>query len=144
MQCTVVSIFIPNYSRKISRPLFSSRVSAGFPSPAEHYIEGRIDLNRELIQHQLSTFYIRVIGDSMEPLIYSGELLIVDKMFEPANRDIVVARIGDDLCVKRLRVLPDKTVYLMSENLSYRPIQLLPDMDYEIWGKVLHSIKSFK
>ena len=144
MQCTVVSIFIPNYSRKVARPLFSSRVAAGFPSPAENYIEGRIDLNKDLIQHQLSTFYIRVIGDSMEPLIYSGELLIVDRMFEPANRDIVVARLGDDLCVKRLRVLPNGEVALFSENPNYRPIQLLPDMDYEIWGKVLHSIKSFK
>ena len=144
MQCTVVGIFIPNYSRKISRPLFSSRVAAGFPSPAENYIEGRLDLNNILIEHQLSTFYIRVIGDSMEPLIDSGELLVVDRMIEPSNRDIVVARLGDDLCVKRLRVLPDKTAYLFSENPNYRPIALLPEMDYEIWGTVLHSIKSFK
>src|SRR5215213_4895505 len=112
MQCTVVSIFTPNYSRKLSRPLFSSRVSAGFPSPAENYIEGRIDLNKDLIQHQLSTFYIRVIGDSMEPLIFGGELLIVDKMCETKNNDIVVARLGDDLCVKRLRMFPDGNIWL--------------------------------
>lgn len=144
MQCVVESIFIPNFSRKVSRPLFSSRVSAGFPSPAENYIEGRIDLNKDLIQHQLSTFYIRVIGDSMEPLIASGELLIVDKMCETKDRDIVVARLGDDLCVKRLRMLPDGTVWLFSDNIDYRPIQITADIDFEIWGKVLHSIKSFK
>jgi DNA polymerase V len=144
MQCTVVSIHIPNFSRKIYRPLFSWRVAAGFPSPAENYIEGRINLNEVLIKHQLSTFYIRVMGDSMYPVITEGEMLVVDRMEEPRNRDIVVARIGDDLCVKRLRVFPDLSVYLLSENSIYNPIQLLPDMDYEIWGKVLHSIKSFK
>ena len=144
MRCTVVSIFTPNYSRKVSRPLFSSRVSAGFPSPAENYIEGRIDLNKDLIHHQLSTFYIRVIGDSMEPLIYSGELLIVDRLYDPANRDIVVARLGDDLCVKRLRMFADGSVYLFSENPNYRPIPVTGETDFEIWGKVLHSIKSFK
>ena len=98
----------------------------------------------ELVKHQLATFYIRVIGDSMEPLIYSGELLIVDRMPEPMNRDIVVARLGDDLCVKRLRMFPDGSIYLMSENPNYRPIQITDEMDCEIWGKVLHSIKSFK
>ncbi|HVE57509.1 MAG TPA: translesion error-prone DNA polymerase V autoproteolytic subunit [Pyrinomonadaceae bacterium] len=144
MQCTVVSIYEPKFSLKIYRPLFSSRVAAGFPSPAEHYIEGRINLNEILIEHQLATFFIRVIGDSMSPEICEGELLVVDRMADPANRDIVVARIGDDLCVKRLRVFPDKTVYLMSENLIYQPILLTPEMDYEIWGVVLHSIKSFR
>ena len=144
MQCTVIGIFVPNYSRKISRPLFSSRVAAGFPSPAENYIEGRLDLNNVLIRHQLATFYIRVIGDSMEPLIYSGELLVVDRMVEPANRDIVVARLGDDLCVKRLRVLPDGSIYLFSDNLNYKPISITDETDFEIWGTVLHSIKSFQ
>src|SRR5215203_4513953 len=144
MQCTVVSVFVPNFSRKLARPLFSSRVSAGFPSPAENYIEGRIDLNKDLIEHQLSTFYIRVMGDSMEPLIYSGELLIVDRMYEPINRDIVVARLGDDLCVKRLRMLPNGEICLFSEKLNYRPIRITDETDFEIWGKVLHSIKSFK
>jgi DNA polymerase V len=145
MQCVVESIFIPNFSRKVSRPLFSSRVSAGFPSPAENYIEGRIDLNKDLIHHQLSTFYIRVIGDSMEPLIFAGELLIVDKMCETKNNDIVVARLGDDLCVKRLRIFPDGNIWLFSDNINYRPIPITAeDVDFEVWGKVLHSIKSFK
>jgi DNA polymerase V len=85
-----------------------------------------------------------VIGDSMTPEICEGDLLVVDRMEEPRNRDIVVARIGEDLCVKRLRVFPDQTVYLMSENPGYKPILLTPEMDYEIWGVVLHSVKSFR
>src|SRR5687767_645760 len=144
MECRVSEIFVPNYSRKLSRPIFASRVSAGFPSPAENYIEGRIDLNRDLIRNPLSTFYVRVIGDSMENLIWAGELLVVDRMSETRDRDIVVARLGSDLCVKRLRILDDGSTWLFSENINYNPIEVTIDTDFEIWGRVLHSIKSFK
>ncbi len=144
MECKVLEIFVPNYSRKLSRPIFASRVSAGFPSPAENYIEGRIDLNRDLIRNPLSTFYVRVIGDSMENLIWAGELLVVDRMSETRDKDIVVARLGSDLCVKRLRMLDDGSTWLFSENINYNPIEVTIETDFEIWGRVLHSIKSFK
>jgi DNA polymerase V len=144
MHCQVSEIIVPDFSFPLSRPLFASRVSAGFPSPAENYIEGRIDFNRDLIKNKLSTYYIRVIGDSMEPLIFSGELLIVDKMVETKDKDIVVARLGDDLCVKRLRLLPTGALWLFSENINYQPIEITLEIDFEIWGKVLHSVKSFK
>ncbi len=143
MQCFVWEIFVPNYHRKLSRPIIASRVSAGFPSPAEDYIEGRIDLNKDLIPHPFTTFYIRVMGDSMETLICSGELLIVDRMPETKDRDVVVARLGNDLCVKRLRMLDDGSIWLYSENINYQPIQVGAEDDFEIWGKVLHSIQSF-
>ncbi len=143
MQCSVWEIFVPNYHRKLSRPIISSRVSAGFPSPAEDYIEGRIDLNKDLIQHPLATFYVRVVGDSMESLIYSGDLLIVDRMPETNDKDIVIARLGNDLCVKRLRIFDSGAVWLYSENINYKPIEIGVEDDFEIWGKVLHSIQSF-
>ena len=123
--------------------IVASRVSAGFPSPAEDYIEGRIDLNRDLIRHPFTTFYVRVLGDSMESLIYSGELLIVDRMPETKDKDIVVARLGNELCVKRLRILDDGAVLLVSENTNYKPIEVNLETDFEIWGKVLHSIQTF-
>lgn len=144
MQCKVADIFVPKFYTQLLRPLIACRVSAGFPSPAEDYIEGRIDLNQDFIQHPLSTFYVRVIGDSMEPLICEGELLVVDKMCETKDRDIVVAGLGNDLCVKRLRILDDGSVWLYSENINYQPIRVTMEMDFEIWGKVLHSIQSFK
>ena len=144
MQCSVWEIFAPNFTRKLSRPIVSSRVSAGFPSPAEDYIEGRIDLNKDFIPHPFTTFYIRVLGDSMETLICSGDLLIVDRMPETADKDIVIARLGSDLCVKRLRILDDGSVWLYSENINYKPIQVGAEDDFEIWGKVLHSIQTFK
>lgn len=143
MQCSVWGIFTPNLTRKLSRPLVSSRVPAGFPSPAEDYIEGRIDLNKDLIKHPLATFYVRVIGDSMETVICSGDLLIVDRMPETRDRDIVIARLGSELCVKRLRILDDGAVWLFSENVNYQPIKIALEDDFEIWGKVLHSIQSF-
>lgn len=144
MKCSITEIFIPNYYYRLSRPLVASRVSAGFPSPAEDYIEGRIDLNRDLIPHPFTTFYVRVIGDSMESLICSGEMLIVDRMPETKDKDIVIARLGNELCVKRLRILDDGSVWLFSENSNYKPIEVTLETDFEIWGKVLHSIQSFK
>lgn len=143
MQCSVWAIFVPNLNRKLSRPLIACRVAAGFPSPAEDYIEGRIDLNKDFIKHPFTTFYIRVVGDSMEPLIFNNALLVVDRMPETKDRDIVVARIGNDLCVKRLRILDDGSVWLHSENENYKPILIGIEDDFEIWGKVLHSIQSF-
>jgi DNA polymerase V len=144
MECTVSEIIVPDFSCELARPPFASRISAGFPSPAESYIEGRIDFNRDFIKNQLSTYYIRVRGDSMEPLIYPGEMLVVDKMAETRDKDIVVARIGDDLCVKRWRMLPNGSIWLFSENINYKPIQITWESDFEVWGKVLHSVKSFK
>jgi len=143
MQCNVWEIFAPNLSKKLSRPIVASRVSAGFPSPAEDYIEGRIDLNRDLIRHPFTTFYVRVLGDSMESLICSGELLVVDRMPETKDKDIVVARLGNELCVKRLRILDDGAILLVSENANYKPIEVNLETDFEIWGKVLHSIQTF-
>ncbi len=144
MQNSISEIFVPKFARKLYRPLILARVPAGFPSPAEDYIEGRIDLNRDLIRHPFATFYVRVAGDSMETLISDGELLVVDRMSETKNKDIVVARIDDELCVKRLKFLDDGSMWLFSENTSYKPIEITLEMDFSIWGKVLHSIQSFK
>jgi len=67
MQCKATEIIIPQFYHQLSRPLFSTRVSAGFPSPAEDYIEGRIDLNKDLIKHPFTTFYVRVVGIRWNP-----------------------------------------------------------------------------
>ena len=143
MFCTAFDIYVPKRARKLARPLILTRVPAGFPSPAEDYIEGRIDLNRDLIHHPLATFYIRVIGDSMEPLIQSGALIVVDRMLETKDGDIVIARIGAELCVKRLRIKDNGAVWLHSENDNYRPIAISEDLEFEVWGRVRHAIHSF-
>ena len=141
MHSSVAGIYLHGRSTRLSRPLLMWRISAGFPSPAEDYVEGRIDLNRDLIKHPLATFYIRVIGDSMAPQIHAGALLVVDRMVETKDDDIVIARIGDELCVKRLRIEPDGRIWLLSENKAYQPIQITEEMDFEVWGRVMYSIQ---
>ncbi len=104
MDGSVAGVFLPGRTTRLSRPVLGWRVPAGFPSPAEDCVEGRIDLSRDLVRHPLATYYVRVDGDSMEPLIRPGALLLVDRMVESKEGDIVVARVGDELCVKRLHV----------------------------------------
>jgi len=140
MSDSVVGIFLPSRATKLARLLVSARVPAGFPSPAEDYVEGRIDLNRDLIKHPLATFYVRVEGDSMEPRIHAGELLVVDRMAETRDGDVVVARIGYEFTVKRLHTEEDGSILLLSENTAYPPLRITEGMDFEVWGRVMYSI----
>ena len=136
----VVGIYLPGRAMRLSRPLVECRVSAGFPSPAQDEIAGRIDLNRDLVKHPLATFYVRVEGDSMEPRIHSGELLVVDRMVATKDGDIVVARLGQEFTVKRLHTEEDGSVWLVAENPTYQPIRVSEGMDFEVWGRVMYSI----
>ncbi len=121
-------------------PLILSRVAAGFPSPAEDYIESSIDLNRELIRHPFATFYVRASGDSMiDAGIRPNATLIVDRAIETKSGDIVIARIGDEMCVKELFIDNTGKVLLVPKNANYKPIEISEDMDFEIWGKVIVS-----
>ena len=139
----VEAVFRPDSSTRWARPLFMTSVSAGFPSPAESYIEGHLDLNRYLIKHPVATFYVRVSGDSMAGAgIQPGSILVVDRAVEADDGDIVIARIGDELCVKRLRVRAGR-VWLMPENDKYQPIEVIESMDFEVWGRVMHAIHTF-
>ena len=136
----VVGIYLAARGMRLSRPLMAFRVPAGFPSPAQDEIAGRIDLNRDLVKHPLATFYVRVEGDSMEPRIHSGELLVVDRMAETKDGDVVVERLGCEFTVKRLHTEEDGRIQLVSENPSYEPIQITEGMDFEVWGRVMYSI----
>ena len=144
MQCKVTDIFVPDFRRHLLRLLIAWRVSAGFPSPAEDYIESRIDLNKDLIHHPLSTFYVRVGGDSMQPTVSEGEILVVDKMVETKCKDVVVAIINNEFCVKRLRIEQDGKIWLDSDNENYESLAIDEFTDFEVWGKVMYSIKSLK
>ncbi len=93
-------------------PFVLSSVSAGFPSPADDYIESSIDLNKELIRHPFATFYVRASGDSMiDAGIKPNATLIVDRAIETKSGDIVIARIGDEMCVKELFIDDDWTEF---------------------------------
>lgn len=139
----VDTVFYPDRTTRCARPLFMTLVSAGFPSPAEDYVEGRLDLNRFLIKHPVATFYVRVSGDSMEGVgIHPGTILVVDRAVEADDGDIVIARINDELCVKRLRIQEGR-IWLMPENDDYQPIEVIEGMDFEVWGRVMHAIRSY-
>ena len=140
MDGSVAGVFLPARSTRMSRPLILWRVPAGFPSPAEDYVEGRIDLNRDLIRHPLATFYIRVEGDSMAPRIRPGALLVVDRMVETRDDDIVIARIGADFMVKKLHTEGGR-IRLLSLNENYPPVEITEGMDFEVWGRVMWSIE---
>lgn len=124
-------------------PLFISRVQAGFPSPADDYLEGALDLNEHLIERPAATFFLRVTGDSMTGAgIHSGDLLIVDKSVTPADGMIVIAVVDGELTVKRLYSRPGK-IRLVAENPAYRPIHIGSGQELHVWGVVIHAIRSF-
>lgn len=122
------------------RPLFESRVPAGFPSPADDYVEASLDLSEELIQKKEATFFVRVAGDSMtEAGIHDGDILIVDRSVEPDDGAIVVAALDGELTVKRYEVrsgLP----YLMPEAEDYDPIPIRDGQELVVWGVVQHVV----
>lgn len=124
-------------------PLYSSKVPAGFPSPADDYIESRLDLNEYLVRHKEATFFLRVKGSSMAGAnIHDGSLLIVDRSIEAKHNDIVVADIDGDLTVKRL-YKRDGVVKLLAENEAFPEIVIKPDSELVVWGVVRHVVHSF-
>lgn len=123
-------------------PYIEDGVKAGFPSPAADFAENKIDLNKELVKHPFSTFYIKVKGNSMEgAFIHDNDILIVDKSLEPRDGNIAICCIDSEFTVKRIKL--DKDIcWLIAENEAYEPIKVTPDNDFSIWGIVTHVIKS--
>lgn len=128
--------------KSILLPLFAHKVSAGFPSPADDYLEAHIDLNQLLIKKPAATFMLRAIGDSMIGVgIFPGDLLIVDRSLTAQHHQIVIALLNGELTVKRL-YHKQGIVKLLAENNNYPPIMINGEL--EIWGVVRHVIHSFK
>ncbi|MEL6930345.1 MAG: translesion error-prone DNA polymerase V autoproteolytic subunit [Cyanobacteria bacterium J06600_6] len=120
--------------------LYGCAVSAGFPSPAEDYIEGKLDLNQHLIPHPLATFFVRVSGDSMLGAgIHSGDLLIVDRSLEARDGTIIIAVVNGELLVKRLNYR-NQQPYLVAENSEYAELEITEAMEFQIWGVVTSVI----
>lgn len=116
-------------------------IRAGFPSPAQDYLEQAIDLNKELIRHPASTFYGRVAGDSMrDEGIEEGDILVIDKSLELMDDDLAVCFIDGEFTVKRVRLEPD-SAWLVPSNPNYPLIKVTPDNDFIVWGIVTYTIK---
>lgn len=125
-------------------PVAGSAVKAGFPSPADDFLDAPLDLNRELVHNPASTFFVRVSGDSMAgDGIGDGDLLIVDRAVDPYDGCIAVCYIDGEFTVKRVR-LDKGCAWLLPSNPKYRPIRVDAGNEFLVWGIVRHVIKSFK
>ena len=125
-------------------PLAKGTVSAGFPSPAEDYIELGIDLNKYLIKNPISTFFLRVSGNSMNNAgIYNNDLVIIDRSINPNPGHIVVALLDGEFTLKRL-IKEENSYYLKAAKENYPAINLYEYIDVQIWGVAIYSIHELK
>jgi len=125
---------------KVALPLFSSKVSAGFASPADDHLERVVDLNELLIKHPVATFFLRVEGSSMIGAgIHENDLLVVDRSVDAKHGSVVIASVNGQLTVKRLSYEHGE-VCLQPENDEYKPIYISEADDFVIWGCVTNVI----
>lgn len=136
----VTEIYQPNADISQELPVFLAGVSAGFPSPADDYVEKRLDLNELMVKHPEATFFVRVEGESMKDAgIRSGDILVVDRSLEAGHGKIVVAVVNGEFTVKRIHVGP-KGVMLLPENAAFEPIQVGTETDFQVWGVVTYVL----
>lgn len=127
-------------STNLAIPLFTSRISAGFASPADDHLENSLDLNQLLIPKPSATFMLKVEGDSMIGAgIHDGDLLVVDRSETAVDGSVVIAVVHGDLTVKRLK-RDASGVWLMPENPKFKPVQINENSDFLIWGCVTYVI----
>lgn len=127
----------------LALPLFSNRVAAGFPSPAQDYVERQLDLNSLCIQHPSATYFVRAEGDSMQEAgIFPNDLLVVDRALQARHGDIVIAAVLGELTVKQLALHP--VVQLVPRNPNYAPIVITEEQQLDIFGVVTFVIRALR
>ncbi|MFB6317149.1 LexA family protein [Saccharicrinis sp. FJH54] len=126
----------------LERQLAAGGIKAGFPSPAEDFLDIAIDLNVELIRNPVSTFFSRVSGNSMQDMgINDGDLLIVDKSLQPENNKVAVCYLDGEFTLKRIKIEKD-CCWLIPANEDFKPIKVTAENDFIVWGIVTYVIKS--
>ncbi len=132
----IKQIYTPDSNFSIQLPYFMTSIQAGFPSPADDFVDTKLDLNEYLVKHPAATFFVRVSGDSMTGAgIYDTDILIVDRSLDARPEMIIVAALDGELTVKRLKK-KDDTVILAPENDQYEPIIVSEESDFSVWGVV--------
>ena len=132
----------PTDCSQIAIPLVHCSIAAGFPSPAEDYVDQALDLNELLVTNPPATFFVRVNGDSMiDAGIHHGDILSVDRSEEAHDGSIVIALINGELTVKELSLYPK--VRLIPHNPAYPVIELAENDDFEIFGRVKGLVRVF-
>jgi len=135
-----LEFFVPSISEELRLPLVDAFISAGFPSPADDYLEAKLDLNQLLIQNPNSTFFARVRGNSMlDAGIHDGDILIIDKSLEPKQTSVLICFIDGEFTVKKV-MRANGDFYLMPQNKEFEPIKVNKNSDFRLWGVVTHCI----
>ena len=128
----------------IKIPIAAANISAGFPSPAENYIDGGLDLNSYLIKNPTATFFVKVSGESMiNAGINPGDILIVDRSLEVRNNDIIIAVVDGEFTVKRF-YRKGTVLKLLPENECYTEITITSEIEFEVWGVVTNVVHGFR
>lgn len=126
-------------------PLYLVRAAAGFPSPAEDFLDQSLDLNEYIIKNPSATFYVKAAGDSMEKVgIFEGDLIVIDRSKKAVHNSIVLAVVNGEFTIKRILFTNNGKIILSPENDKYRPIEINDGMDFEIWGvatNVVHQLR---
>ncbi len=144
LETKVTEIYRASAEISLPRPLLASNISAGFPSPAQDYIEDNLDLNQFLISHPAATYFVKVEGYSMiNAGIYPDDILIVDRAAEPLHKKIVIAVVDGELTVKRLFKEKNKW-FLLPDNDEFTPIEITREMEVNIWGVVTYAIHKMR
>ena len=121
-------------------PFIKFTAYAGFPSPAEDFLEPGLNLNKYLIQNSAATFCVKVKGDSMiGSKIATGDILIVDRSLNPKNQNIILATLNGNFIVKKL-LISNNNFYLLSDNKHASQIKINPEMEFYVWGVVTYVI----
>ncbi len=124
-------------------PLLFPKVAAGFPSPADDFLQEKLSLSEFLIKNTATSFFVNVEGNSMKDAgIFDDDTLIVDRSAEAGNESIVIASVNGELTVKRIERKRGK-LFLIPENNDYEPIEINQETELKIWGVVTHSIHKF-
>jgi DNA polymerase V len=139
-----VSVSLPfDNAEEVFTPIFTSRVQAGFPSPADDHLEDSLDLNTHLIQHKESTFFVKAQGESMLGAgIHQGDILVVDKSLTPKSGKIVIAVVDGEFTVKRLHKYKG-IITLKAENPEFEDIKIEGTTELIIWGVVTSVIHQY-
>ena len=125
----------------LALPYIEQGINAGFPSPADDFLDISIDLNKELVQNKDATYFARVNGNSMiDAGINDGDLLIIDKSIKPSNGKAAVCFIDGEFTIKWLNITKD-VIWLTPANKNFKPIKVTKDNDFLIFGIITYIIK---
>ncbi len=142
-----LEMFAGGFATTLDLPYADAGIRAGFPSPAQDYIDKSLDFNKELIAHPAATFYAKVVGNSMiDAGIDDGDIVVIDRALDPRQDDIVVAFVNGEFTLKYLdlSLRHRGEIWLRPANKSFPAFKITPDDDCTVWGVVAKIIKNLR